>query len=292
MIKEGLEFVDPNHLYPGKSPSDLSDIKPFVIGGRIKQLPHVHLFFFNYTKFMNLALMRASKFIEGAIDLKVNKKGIKNRKDMLTHVEVLRNLNSSAAHDLMAADLLRYWDVYSSMHRKFGLPKSPEKAQLLQIETDFWENVLLPIVHKDSKAVILAVPLDYWAFVGSVTHELVHGVYFSDPLYREAIDDFWGNKVSKYYRRIITKQLSEFYDIRKPTLLQNEFQAHVLTDKPICFGKVYCGNEAWERRLSNPLRDHLRLWGFEGLPLEINNPIEASGIKFCKSYLLQLGLPK
>ncbi|MDB5036680.1 MAG: hypothetical protein JWQ35_208 [Bacteriovoracaceae bacterium] len=97
-------------------------------------------------------------------------------------------------------------------------------------EQEFYKDVLQPIRAKYKQFVIVSFSLqNMWPYQMVVSHEIIHGQYFTNPKFREIVHAFWHNDVTAEHREEIKKILGELnYDPKNEDLMKNEFAAYVL----------------------------------------------------------------
>jgi len=60
-----------------------------------------------------------------------------------------------------------------------------------------------------------------------ISHELLHGQYFTDPAFRAVIDDYWAS-LAERDRAAVRELLGRLYDAHDDELMRNELQAYAL----------------------------------------------------------------
>jgi hypothetical protein len=126
-------------------------------------------------------------------------------------------------HDLNSETLVAVFDDLKAREndRKFGFNLH---------EREFYEHVLTPIRAKHKKFVIVSFSLqNMWPYQMVVSHEIIHGQYFTNPTFREIVHEFWRNEVKPEHREEVKRILGELnYDHKNEDLMKNEFAAYVL----------------------------------------------------------------
>lgn len=165
---------------------------------------------------MNLALTRASFFIEG-------NGGQSEVVVPTTDRQFQRYLRLIGGHDLQGKDLLKYYAAAKEACDK------DKKMCPDPLETELFENFIVPKAQANPDFIIITFALHSglnWRLV--VTHEILHAEYFSNEKYRQVIDDFWHNTMSENQRDAIRQNLAQNYDAKNELLMKNEFQAYIL----------------------------------------------------------------
>lgn len=156
--------------------------------------------------------------------------------------------------DLRARDLIAFAEAaMAACHAGAELvcPTAAEKAFLTQ--------VALPFARADARAVFLAAGAGPGAW-GTLSHEWLHGLFFTTPALRIAVYRYWREALSPIERQGVTTILGRLYDSDRLPLLVNEFQAHLLQCAPTALLTDLVG----EHRA--PLRALLERAGVSPLP--------------------------
>ena len=171
-----------------------------------------------YVRHTNEALVRASLFVEGVLD---NPKGNIAKFSSLSYQKGVRLVGG---HDLTSDDLKDFWQKLAVACRTGGPDVCPSKR-----ETEFFEDFINPKLAKNEKFVIISYGLrSHMEWPEVVTHEIMHAQYFLQVGFRNTVDNFWTNKVSDGDKELMANALSQYYDVKNPLLLKNEFQAYIL----------------------------------------------------------------
>lgn len=283
------EHMHPTHFIPE------SPIKPgmrhpgarkaFVLVAHSSDIPDTLVVLFNYKRFMNAALTRASVFSENVVQLK-GKRGLNHPAGIITDYSELTRLNvfnAIAGHDLTGQHLLAFWkalDQVSPRYQSVGSKRSGES--LLRIEQEF-RRFLEPIIQQNPRLALAVVAVDT-TYIDTLSHELSHAQYFNSPAYREAIQSFWDQHVTASDREAVAKTLQDsgFYN---PTgnqgLVINEFQAYLTQLRADIFPLA---------RFADPYSWMLRSFLMQRFPtarlVRMHNPHKIALSPYCRSYLL------
>jgi hypothetical protein len=190
--------------------------KPYVEVMELADVPGTYFAIFSSAKAMNLALDRASEFIED---------------DKMTtdaeHADSMREING---HDLRAPDLRRFWAQLSQQRETdpgFSKLSSDGERRSIQIETEFFKKFVLPTIEKNPNAVILAGAID-GDITATLSHEVRHAQFFVQPRYQEVAEDFWAKSITPQDKANLRISFAPLYDEHNETLMANEFQAYLL----------------------------------------------------------------
>ena len=170
---------------------------------------------------MNSALLRASFFIEGLSDPS-NKGPIKRQDD--SDYGYYKDI--IGGHDLRGEDLLRF---HKKSQEECAAGKNDAKVCADAFEKDMFETFIVPEATKRKNFVVITfASRDGSGWRDVVTHEIMHAQYFTQPLYKEAVDAFWETDVSPQDKASVIASLSQYYDGSDELLMKNEFQAYML----------------------------------------------------------------
>ena len=129
--------------------------------------------------------------------------------------------------DLRVADLLAYGRT---------LPPAPvcggRDDCLPSPELAFLSTILPAMMQTWQIQAVIAAP---WGNRSTIEHEILHGQYFSDAAYRQAIMDYWQNGLSERDQSRAKLELSQHYQSGSGDLWVNEFQAYILQSQPGSF---------------------------------------------------------
>jgi len=153
----------------------------------------------------------------------VEKKGFRGR---LVSLDEVKNRHGYNAHDYRAEDLARFFTLADA-----GLtPLSPEETLLRRILLDNQiilegEGGFLP-----GRGAVLSISRNSPPALRRhlLTHECMHGVFFSSPAYRAACENAWKSLSAAeqdFWELFLDWQ---GYDITDSLLVVNEFQAYML----------------------------------------------------------------
>jgi hypothetical protein len=198
------------------SGGELNPFAAYVEIVKLKEVKNTYIAFFNKQKFMNLALDRASNFIEDS-----NK--------MTSQYEMLHGARRRdiAGHDLKGRDLVRFRTEYESKAERMLQPKGKEDLAYLQIEEDFWQDFLEQKLIEEPNLILIASSAMDEA-QSDISHEILHAVFFHHKKYRQFVAEFWNSRVTGQDKAEIRKILASDYDEDNVILMENEFQAYIL----------------------------------------------------------------
>jgi hypothetical protein len=135
--------------------------------------------------------------------------------------------STNEGHDLVIADIARF---YAHMNSR-GLPLNALEAHLKRALIDagiLIQNGKGLYEGKDSGAVIIALSQE--SQKGVLSHELNHGVYFTDPTYRQFVQTCWVNLSSddkNFVRKVLANITDGKLDVeRNSSLFLREFAAY------------------------------------------------------------------
>lgn len=171
---------------------------------------------------------RASLYAEGAgVDDSGNNvgKGQVVERNSITYRTYSEQIGGT---DIRSGDLQRF---YSSVEQHCQCACadvstcSTANFCLSDAEREMHDRVIAPAEARGRPYVVIMAPYEYGIIV---EHEILHAQYFNDQAYREAVDDFWANKLTAAERASITNVLGDSYDRNDEYLIRNEFQAYAL----------------------------------------------------------------
>ena len=185
----------------------------------VKELRGVHLCLSLNQIDMNLALARASSFIEGVAGSK-GEVIPHDKPKLLTYLELV------GGHDLKGNDLMSFYEAALSACEK---STNDNKICLNTQEKDLFENFLIPKIARNPNFVVITYALNSrMDYLTVVTHEILHAQYFVDKIFRKITDDFWEREVTRADKEDFRYLLSHSYDSSDDYLMKNEFQAYIL----------------------------------------------------------------
>ena len=167
---------------------------------------------------MNAPLTRASIFVEN------NPRVVVGRDDpMFRHL-----INKIGGHDLLKRhpehtnpDLLEYFEALDkACTTKPALCADPAEQAMRDLLVAAWADrpsfVLLAFANRGSVADDEAV-----------SHEILHAQYFTNPTFREVVEQYWKGLPAKD-RAKVRAELGTVYSAKDEELMQNELQAYAL----------------------------------------------------------------
>lgn len=201
----------------------------------LAEVPNTLVLGFNYPIAMNMALMRASVFIEKLSQFYGSRPPILrvDYRPVIRDIELVDAalMLGGGGHDLRAADMLSFWRVMDQID-KSELGPSPTKDfdELIKIEAQVRE-ALEPYFEQHPDAALIAFSVDSYN-TGVVTHEISHAQFFNNPKYHEAVLEYWKKIMTDAERNQARDLLSSgnsgvAYGRSLEELMINEFQAHL-----------------------------------------------------------------
>ncbi len=197
----------PNLTYAHKHPEKAS-----VTIAKVGNLKHAYVAIFNNSTYMNWALGRIAMF--------------QTQRHIISGNALTRSnaqAQSFGGHDIP-------YDLAEAFKKGFiqSAPRDNPQSSKIQVELDFWSQIMLPILKEDPKATIIAGALDI--HLGKViSHEILHANFYEKPEIKEKVDKFWREEVSdadkEQYINILKR---EQYDINNYEQVINEFLAYTL----------------------------------------------------------------
>lgn len=182
----------------------------------VQEIPGAHLCLSYTQEDMNMALGRASFFVEGTAGAKKEVVVAQNDYTFRSY------LNEIGGHDLKRQDLLRFYEAAQKACVK-------EKNCFNKQESELFENFILPEIKKNPNFVIITYAIESTMdYEGIVTHEILHAQYFLNPEFQKVTNQYWDTRVSESDKRAIRRLLSKNYDSSDELLMKNEFQAYIL----------------------------------------------------------------
>lgn len=163
--------------------------------------------------YMNQAFSRASLFSEGST-------GIEKGKVYDLDSKEVQDASGILGHNIPSNELRGFWDTLAKAC-------SPSQNCASSQELELFEKVMVPMFLKRPQfiAITYASDADPWV---ALSHELKHAQYFLNSTYRETVDRFWNETVSKEDRERIRIVLGEYYNKNDEAVIRNEFQAFLL----------------------------------------------------------------
>ena len=197
--------------------SDWLGEQPGVECRWVAELDHVLLCGSGEVGPINTALVRASIFVE------MRPRVVVERTDPM----YVASLKLIAGHDLMKRhpdgrpDLLQF---YAALDRACAAQQAacadPSEQAMRRLLETIW------VQHKDLVVLTFARhgPI---ADDETVSHEILHAQYFTDPKFREVITDYWW-LLAEEDRKAVRRVLAGTYSTKDHELMQNEMQAYAL----------------------------------------------------------------
>jgi hypothetical protein len=133
-------------------------------------------------------------------------------------------------HDFKETNLRAFAIEYSAVEDGFEIPVLEDDRLKLCREREFWIEYLIPRIERNDDLILLGGCFEDPVAEGTVSHELLHAVFYSDERARLLVAEFWDEHVTDADKRGITDTLErEGYDVRgNAAMLQNEFLAYLL----------------------------------------------------------------
>jgi hypothetical protein len=186
----------------------------------VQEIPGAHVCLSYDQKDMNLALGRASSYIEGTGG---NTKGVLiNQDDKVFH----SFLYDIGGHDLKGASLLNFYEV---VQKACSESNEDENVCFSKNESELFSNFIIPAIKENPNFVLITYSLiSSMDYENILSHEIMHAQYFLDSNFRDVVDHFWDSKVSEMDKIAIRNIFSKNYDPNDEFLMKNEFQAYLL----------------------------------------------------------------
>lgn len=163
--------------------------------------------------YMNKAFSRASLFSEGSAGIEKGQVFELDSKEVVGSSEIL-------GHNIPSDELKGFWNALAKACSPSQNCASPEELEL-------FEKVMIPMSFKRPQFIALTYAFDAeWS--RALSHELKHGQYFLNTKYRETVDLFWNETVSKEDKERIRNLLGRGYNKNDEAVMRNEFQAFLL----------------------------------------------------------------
>ena len=202
-----LDFIKPKVLNSGLYEHSVSNRFYDVYKGVIP----VYLIYFKSQIYQDLTFERITEYIE-------------EKNEQLNYYSYK---SSNEGHDLAIADIAKFFNYMKLKRIPLNAVENHFKQALIDAKmlTINDQNVYGA---GDSAIAILAVSEE--SSKGTLSHELNHGVYITDPTYRQSIQRYWMN-LSSQSKNLVKKTLSRLSDgnlnIQKdPALFLREFAAY------------------------------------------------------------------
>lgn len=188
----------------------------------IKGLENTYFAVFSSQELMNFVLDRPTSYLTEAGKIR-------------SHYSIVYPHNrkmETVGHDLQASLLREFYQKYQEQLPRLPVPTGRLGQKRLKMEEQFWQQFLLPHLNKEPQMILIAVSLDMSReeLLGTSSHEVLHAVFYSQPHYREVIENFW-SQLSEKEKQSIREQFVD-YDSQNEELMMNEFQAYLLQRYP------------------------------------------------------------
>lgn len=179
----------------------------------IIEMPGVVLCLFNQTNFMNGCLSRVLNFTDQWPDWKIPP--AKDYRDpyQIPVAYSVKGIN------LRGRDIRLFHRVATKM-----CAAGQRQMCLTEIEQTLFSKFLLPLAEPGRGVAVLAVGRDNDT---SISHELLHGQYYTSPRYRQTVAAFW-DAMPEADRHRVLWDFDESFNTENLYVVQNEFQAFVL----------------------------------------------------------------
>lgn len=228
--------------------------RPIAAVYEIQELPGVFLTLFNHIEGMNDVFQRASLAIEG-------KKWPLNGLDLLGVF--------AGGHDLRGVDLVSFWSKAQASRASDLQPSIPvyvdptilhESVRRIETEKDFFHSVVLPTLKaRGAENVTFLAASANATSRRTVTHEIWHGFYYSNPSFQEAVRVFWSESLREDERLEVKKMLFLYgYDTNDEELVRNEFQAYMLQLQNPAYSDSE--SEQWEKYVVSKYSTRLKAY--------------------------------
>jgi hypothetical protein len=170
---------------------------------------------------MNMALARASAFIEG-----LGGPGTKGKVVRLDDPELQQYLRIVGGHDLRGQDLNTF---LAAATKACNDSKQDPNVCFNPYEKEIFENFISPKTKINPNFVVITYAVrSSMSWQDVVTHEILHAQYFNQPEFRKICDNFWNTELTDEDRAAVKFNLGRYYDSSDELLMMNEFQAYML----------------------------------------------------------------
>jgi hypothetical protein len=152
----------------------------------------------------------------------VEKKGFRGQLVELKDVQALHGYN---AHDYRAEDLARFYQQADAV--LFKLNQEEEHLRQILLENGILRPQGETVISGRGTVLSISRGSDSILRAHLLTHELFHGILFSEPRYRQGCFDAWDalSEDEQAYWLLLLSWVG--YDINDPFLVTNEFQAYL-----------------------------------------------------------------
>ncbi len=148
----------------------------------------------------------------------------------LSVVEPEKEYIGLVGHDFEESHLRAFAAEFSEVEGGLGIPILEGDRLKLCREREFWKEYLIPRIERSDDLILLGGSFEDAVVEGTVSHELLHAVYYSDERARRLVAEFWDENVTDADKLGITGALErEGYEVSgNAAMLQNEFLAYLL----------------------------------------------------------------
>lgn len=279
-------MTQPEHFLSREGSGNVDFDKAYLKIASLKEIPHTLILAFNYPAALNMALLRASIFIEKLEALHGERAPLDfEGSPIVRNEELLAAIPEmvGGGHDLRGEDLLNFWRVMDQVDpRHFGPVKASPLNSLLSVERET-RVALEPILREHPQTAIIAISINYYSSA-VLSHEISHAQFFNNPTYRDAVWKYWNSMTPEDQERarVALSQNGIRYNGDSIDLIVNEFQAFL--------NQINAHFWPMLESLHDPhfalFRAHL-LNSVPGIRLvEIPHPLPEFRLSFCRKYLL------
>jgi hypothetical protein len=157
-------------------------------------------------------------------------------------------------HDLEESLLRAFATRLAEEESGFKLPGREGDTVKLCQEREFWEEYLIARIERNDHLILVGGSFEDVLLEGTLSHELLHAVFYSDERTQRLVAEFWDTKVTDSDKRGMIDTFERAgYEVKKnPKMLHNEFMAYLL--ERTASKKIL---KSWVPVYSAELRKHL-----------------------------------
>lgn len=183
---------------------------------RLTDLPGVYVAIFPTLATMNSVLGRPTVYLtEGG--------------RIVTHHDAEKGavFSGYVGHDLKEKLLREFSRAFVMAEKSMAVPSTPPAS--ICLEASFWKKFLWPRMQREKGLILIAAASEY-RLKSTVSHEILHAVFYRSLKIRRLTEEFWETRMSEADRRSIIGKLAAYkYDVpANRELLLNEFFAYLL----------------------------------------------------------------
>jgi hypothetical protein len=157
-------------------------------------------------------------------------------------------------HDAEESLLRTFAAEFAEEESGFKLPRREGDTVKLCQEREFWKEYLIERIERADHLILVGGSFEDVLLEGTLSHELLHALFYSDERTQRLVAEFWDTKVTDSDKRgIIDTFERSGYEVKKnPKMLHSEFMAYLL-ERTASTGLL----KSWVPEYSAELREHL-----------------------------------